>query len=72
MSAALGCPYIAGPACRDCDGACWEQPEPERPAPTCADYGHPPAAEDEDGTTYCHCGDFIACPAQPVEGERHG
>lgn len=27
-----GCPYIAGPACRDCDGSCWyPRPEQERP-----------------------------------------
>ena len=22
---ALGCPYAAGPACRDCDGGCWDE-----------------------------------------------
>ena len=25
MSAPLGCPYVAGPACRDCDGGCWDE-----------------------------------------------
>ena len=25
MSAPLGCPYAAGPACRDCDGGCWDE-----------------------------------------------
>ena len=31
---AIGCPYVSGPACNDCNGSCWaplyEEPEPER------------------------------------------
>jgi hypothetical protein len=25
----LGCPFVAGPACRDCNGDCWDA-EPDR------------------------------------------
>jgi hypothetical protein len=25
----LGCPFKAGPACRDCNGECWDDTEPE-------------------------------------------
>ena len=35
MSGDFGCPFVAGPACADCDGSCWQpeilhtQPQPE-------------------------------------------
>jgi hypothetical protein len=36
----MGCPYIAGPSCRGCDGSCWApaqtQPMPPDPCYTCS------------------------------------
>lgn len=28
------CPYVAGPACTDCDGACWLPMQPAEPQPS--------------------------------------
>lgn len=49
----IGCPYIAGPACGDCDGTCWDPPataSPEPPGPCGGCYLITGALQDCDGT----------------------
>ena len=33
-----GCPYVAGPACRDCSGSCWEPSPPREPEPILCEW----------------------------------